>query len=187
MLSESARRRARLTLRETPPGGNNLLFEESYMPLFRRKKPVSDGAWIEVPPGQERTAGSDNLARRGTPTRARGKKNKKQFRVVTVRGRQEQAWLDSGMWQPLQETVIPAEAKAPLHVVHYGTYGSDGMRHDGPPGGAYSSVYDQYAMQGGDLYTRDEVRTLKQWDTRKPFPGFDPKLGSKTLDIYSED
>jgi hypothetical protein len=42
-------------------------------------------------------------------------------------------------------------------------------------------------MPGGDLYTNDEVRRLKQWDTRKPFPGFDPKLGSKTLDIYSED
>ena len=52
---------------------------------------------------------------------------------------------------------------------------------------AYSSVYDRYAMKGGDLYTRDEARVLKQWDTRKPFPGFDPKLGSKTLDIYSED
>ena len=61
------------------------------------------------------------------------------------------------------------------------------MRHDGAPGGAYSSVFDQYAMKGGDLYTRDEARVLKQWDTRKPFPGFDPKLGSKTLDIYSED
>ena len=32
-----------------------------------------------------------------------------------------------------------------------------------------------------------QARVLKQWDTRKPFPGFDPKLGSKTLDIYSED
>ncbi len=29
-------------------------------------------------------------------------------------------------------------------MVHYGTYGSDGMRRDGPPGGAYSAVYEQY-------------------------------------------
>jgi hypothetical protein len=71
--------------------------------------------------------------------------------------------------------------------VHYGTYGSDGMRRDGPPGGSYSAAFEQYRMQGGDLYTRDEARNLYHWDTRKPFPGFDPKLGSKTLDIYSED
>jgi hypothetical protein len=150
------------------------------MPLFRRKKPAGAGSWVEVSPGSEHAVDPN------TPTVVKGKK-KKQFRIVTVRGRQEQAWLDSGMWQPLQETIVPAEAKAPLHVVHYGTYGSDGMRRDGPPGGAYSSVFDQYAMQGADLYTRDEARRLKQWDTRKPFPGFDPKLGSKTLDIYSED
>lgn len=156
------------------------------MPLFRRKKPAGAGAWIEVPPGRQHVEGTDYPSGSGTPTVVKGKK-KKTFRVVTVRGRQEQAWLDSGMWQPLQETVIPAEAKAPLHVVRYGTYSSDGMRRDGAPGGAYSAVYDQYAMQGADLYTRDEARHLKQWDTRKPFPGFDPKLGSKTLDIYSED
>jgi hypothetical protein len=156
------------------------------MPLFKKKKGGFDGAWVEVPPGEERTVASDYPVGAGTPTVVKGKK-KKVFRVVTARGRQEQAWVDSNLWQPLQETIIPAEARAPLTVVRYGTYGSDGMRRDGPPGGAYSSVFDQYAMQGGDLYTRDEVRRLKQWDTRKPFPGFDPKLGSKTLDIYSED
>jgi hypothetical protein len=146
------------------------------MPRMKLKKGNNDGAWFPV----EETDGSN------PPAKGRGKK-KKVFRVLTVRGRQEREWLDSGLWQPLQETVIPAEAKAPPTIVRYGTYGSDGMRNDGPPGGAYSSVYDQYAMQGGDLYTNDEVRRLKQWDTRKPFPGFDPKLGSKTLDIYSED
>ena len=35
--------------------------------------------------------------------------------------------------------------------------------------------------------TRDEARRLNQWDTRYPFPGFDPKEGSITLDLYSED
>ena len=144
------------------------------MPKMKLKKGNNDGAWFPV----EDTGGTD----------AKGKgKKKKVFRVLTARGRQERDWLDSGLWQPLQETIIPAEAKAPQTIVHYGTYGSDGMRADGPPGGSYSSVYDQYAMKGGDLYTNDEVRRLKQWDTRKPFPGFDPKLGSKTLDIYSED
>lgn len=146
------------------------------MPGFKKKKPSSDGSWVEVGPDDPDYSTAIT----------RGKK-KMVFRVITVRGRQEQEWLDSNMWQPLQETVIPAEAKAPLTVVYYGTYGSDGMRRDGAPGGAYSSVFDQYSMQGQDVYTRDEVRRLKQWDTRKPFPGFDPKLGSKTLDIYSED
>ena len=144
------------------------------MPLIKKRKGGGyDGAWVPVEDTSE-------------PGKGRRKK-KKVFRVVTAWGRQQQEWLDSNLWQPLQETVIPEEAKAPLTVVYYGTYGSDGMRHDGAPGGAYSSVYDQYAMQGHDVYTRDEVRRLKQWDTRKPFPGFDPKLGSKTLDIYSED
>src|SRR5438045_1393648 len=143
------------------------------MPLFRKKESY-DGQWVNLPADDS-----------GAPSGK--KKTRRVFRVVTIRGRQEDAWLDSGMWQPLQETVIPQEARAQLTVVHYVTYGSDGMRHDGSPGGAYSSVFDQYAMQGGDLYTRDEARTLKQWDTRRPFPGFDPKLGSKTLDIYSED
>lgn len=144
------------------------------MPLFK-KKINHDGAWV---PAEENDTG---VVLKGRD------KQKKVFRVVTVWGRQQQAWLDSDLWQPLQETIIPAEAKAPLSVVYYGTYGNEGMRRDGAPGGAYSSVFDQYAMQGGDVYTRDEARRLKQWDTRKPFPGFDPKLGSKTLDIYSED
>jgi hypothetical protein len=160
------------------------------MPLFRRKKVSYDGEWVKLQgadPDDVRF-GSENENPDNTTGEGRRKpESKKVFRVVTVRGRQEQAWLDSGMWRPLSETIIPEEARAPLTVVYYGTYGSDGMRHDGPPGGAYSSVFDQYAMQGADLYTRDEARTLKQWDTRKPFPGFDPKLGSKTLDIYSED
>jgi hypothetical protein len=158
------------------------------MPLFKKKAKYG-GSWVPANPNAkpidpDRPASWDGS---NTALPVPGKKGKKMFRVITVRGRQEQEWLDSGLWQPLQETVIPAEAKAPLTVVHYGTYGSDGMRHDGAPGGAYSSVFDQYAMQGQDLYTRDEARRLKQWDTRKPFPGFDPKLGSKTLDIYSED
>jgi len=143
---------------------------------MKLKKGNNDGAWFPV----EEADGSSASGK------GKGKK-KKVFRVLTARGRQEREWLDSGLWQPLQETIIPAEAKAPQTIVRYGTYGSDGMRADGPPGGSYSSVYDQYAMKGGDLYTNDEVRHLKQWDTRKPFPGFDPKLGSKTLDIYSED
>lgn len=144
------------------------------MPSF--KKGGNDGAWIEVPPEQQ-----DVLPNTG------GKKRKKIFRVLTYRGRQEKAWLDSNLWQPLQETVIPQEAKMPMIEVYYGTYGSDGMRRDGAPGGAYSAVFEQYRMQGGDVYTRDEARRLYQWGTRNPFPGFDPKLGSKTLDIYSED
>ena len=152
------------------------------MPLFK-KKVSYDGSWVPSPEGDPNTMYGNESGVSQSPK----PKSKKQFRVVTVWGRKQQAWLDSDMWQPREETIIPAEAKAPLTVVHYGTYGSDGMRHDGPPGGAYSSVFDQYAAQGGDLYTRDEARTLKQWDTRKPFPGFDPKLGSKTLDIYSED
>jgi hypothetical protein len=161
------------------------------MPLFRKKKPNYSGEWVNIPaadmsriPAGNPDATGDQVANVvNTPP----VKNKKSFRVLTVRGRQEQAWLDSGMWQPMVETVFPEEARAPLTKVYFGTYGSDGMRHDGSPAGAYSSVFDQYAMQGGDLYTRDEARSLKQWDTRKPFPGFDPKLGSKTLDIYSED
>ena len=146
------------------------------MPLFKKKKQSHEGSWVEVGPDDP------DYSRAIT----RGKK-KMAYRVITVRGEQEQEWLDSNLWQPLVETVIPAEAKAPQTVVYYGTYGSDGMRRDGSPGGSYSSVFDQYAMQGLDVYTRDEARKLKQWDTRKPFPGFDPKLGSKTLDIYSED
>ena len=145
------------------------------MPLFKKKLRGYDGAWVPADevPGEQPATGR--------------RKKKKVFRVLTVWGRQQQAWLDSNLWQPLQETIIPAEVKAPLTVVRYGTYGSDAMRRDGSPGGAYSSVFDQYAMQGWDVYTRDEARNLKQWDTRKPFPGFDPTLGSKTLDIYSED
>jgi len=161
------------------------------MPMFKKKKPSYSGEWVNIPDANpdarvsaDPDATGDQLANVvNTPA----VKNKKVFRVVTVRGRQEQAWLDSNLWQPMVETIYPEEAKAPLMVMYYGTYGSDGMRHDGAPGGAFSSVYEQYAMTGGDLYTRDEARVLKQWDTRKPFPGFDPKLGSKTLDIYSED
>jgi len=149
------------------------------MAAAKLKKGGNDGAWVTV----EEPAGTNLPA-----TTGKGKtKKKKVFRVLTARGRQEREWLDSGLWQPLQETVVPAEARAPQTVMYYGTYSSDGMRHDGAPCGSYSSVYDQYAMQGGDLYTNDEVIRLKQWDTRKPIPGFDPKLGSKTLDIYSED
>ncbi len=161
------------------------------MPLFNKKKPAYGGEWVRIPDAKPEDVTTRNPDATGDQVanvvNVPAVKNKKVFRVVTVRGRQEQAWLDSGMWRPTVETIIPEEAKAPLTVVYYGTYSSDGMRHDGAPGGAYSSVFDQYAMQGGDLYTRDEARTLKQWDTRKPFPGFDPKLGSKTLDIYSED
>jgi hypothetical protein len=146
------------------------------MPTLKLKKGNNDGEWLPA-----------DQVEGGVRPAPGGKGKKKVFRVLTARGRQEREWLDSGLWQPLQETIIPAEAKAPRTTVYYGTYGSDGMRHDGPAGGSYSSVFDQYAMQGGDLYTNDEVRRLKQWDTRKPFPGFDPKLGSKTLDIYSED
>jgi hypothetical protein len=161
------------------------------MPLFKKKKVSYDGQWVRISDASPEDMGfaseNANLDNTTTIDAGRKHKDKRAFRVVTVRGRQEQAWLDSGMWQPQVETIIPEEARAPLTVMRYGTYGSDGMRHDGQPGGAYSSVFDQYAAQGGDLYTRDEARALKQWDTRKPFPGFDPKLGSKTLDIYSED
>ena len=164
------------------------------MPLFRKKKKGMSlgGAWVSMPDAEPGAvpAGDQLSPRSGDYTglsTGRAPKSKKVFRVVTCRGLQEQKWLDEGLWRPQVETVIPAERNAPLTVMYYGTYGSDGARHDGAPAGAYSSVYDEYAMQGGDLYTRDEARSLKQWDTRKPFPGFDPKLGSKTLDIYSED
>ena len=161
------------------------------MPLFRKKKISYDGEWVKIPSADPDVAEfkSENQSLDNATATDKGPrpKSKRVFRVVTVRGRQEQAWLDSSLWRHPIETVIPEEARAPLTVMYYGTYGSDGLRHDGPPGGAYSSVFDQYAMQGADLYTRDETRMLKQWDTRKPFPGFDPKLGSKTLDIYSED
>ncbi len=159
------------------------------MPLFK-KKPNHDGQWVPASEGNVKGLARKEDTMYGNETALAGgrkPKSKRVFRVITVRGRQEKAWLDSNLWQPQVETVIPAEARAPLTVVYYGTYGSDGMRRDGAPGGAYSSVFDEYAMTGGDLYTRDEARMLKQWDTRKPFPGFDPKLGSKTLDIYSED
>ncbi len=160
------------------------------MPLFK-KKPQYAGGWVDAandPDIENKYVPGPDPTAVGPVEKGRGKKKgKRVFRVTTAWGRQQQEWLDSNLWQPLTETIIPAEAKAPLTVVHYGTYGSDGMRRDGSPGGAYSSVFDQYAMQGNDLYTRDEARRLKQWDTRKPFPGFDPKLGSKTLDIYSED
>ena len=107
--------------------------------------------------------------------------------VLTARGRKEMELLEPGRWEPPIQTVIPAEAEMPQVVIHYGTYGSDGMRRDGPPGGAYSAVYEQYRSRGQDTYTRDEYRLLTQWDTRLPYPGFDPKEGSLTLDIYSED
>jgi hypothetical protein len=149
------------------------------MPGLKRKKGGHDGAWVPVDQADLKPVERARLA--ANPRR------KKVFKVVTVWGRQQQEWLDSNLWQPRVETIIPEEANAPLTTVYYGTYGSDGMRRDGSPGGAYSSVFDQYRMQGGDVYMRDESRRLYQWDTRKPFPGFDPKLGSKTLDIYSED
>ena len=107
--------------------------------------------------------------------------------VLTARGRRELEWLQPERWQPPIQTIIPAEAEAPQVVVRYGTYGSDGIRRDGPPGGAYSAAFEQYRTRGRDIYTRDEYRLLTQWDTRLPYPGFDPKEGSLTLDIYSED
>lgn len=116
--------------------------------------------------------------------RARGYKK---LHVMTVRGKQEQEWLQADRWKPPIDTVVPEEAEAPMLRVHYGTYGSDGIRRDGPPAGAYSQVYDRYRHRGLDVYTRDEARRLNQWDTRYPFPGFDPKEGSITLDLYSED
>ncbi|HMA36283.1 MAG TPA: hypothetical protein VKY74_17635 [Chloroflexia bacterium] len=111
----------------------------------------------------------------------------KKLYVATVRGRRELAWLENDRWRPQIATVVPDEAEAPMVKVHYGTYGSDGLRRDGPPGGAYSAVYERYRHRGLDVYTRDEARRLNQWDTRYPFPGFDPKEGSVTLDLYSED
>src|SRR5213593_3139676 len=100
------------------------------MPLFRKNKVYSDGQWVTVPEDKAIAPADD-----------RKRKARRVFKVVTVRGRQERAWLDSGLWQPREETIIPEEARAPLTVVYYGTYGSDGMRHDGAPGGAYSSVF----------------------------------------------
>jgi len=111
----------------------------------------------------------------------------KKLHVLTVRGRREMAWLQDDRWKPQIDTIVAAEAEAPMVKVHYGTYGSDGLRRDGPPGGAYSAVFERYRNRGVDVYTRDEARRLNQWDTRYPFPGFDPKEGSVTLDIYSED
>lgn len=107
--------------------------------------------------------------------------------VLTVRGRRELELLENNRWQPPIETVVRDEAEAPMIKVQYGTYSSDGVRRDGPPGGAYSAVYERYRHRGLDVYTRDETRRLNQWDTRYPYPGFDPKEGSITLDIYSED
>jgi hypothetical protein len=107
--------------------------------------------------------------------------------VLTVRGRRELEWLNSDHWKPPIDTLVEAEAEAPMIKVRQGTYGSDGVRRDGPPAGAYSAVFDKYRHRGLDVYTRDEARRLNQWDTRYPFPGFDPKEGSITLDIYSED
>ena len=107
--------------------------------------------------------------------------------VLTVRGRLEQELLANERWRPPIATVVEEEAEAPMVKVHYGTYSSDGVRRDGPPGGAYSQAYEKYRHQGLDVYTRDEARRLNQWDTRYPYPGFDPKEGSITLDIYSED
>ncbi|HUS14655.1 MAG TPA: hypothetical protein VM536_06505 [Chloroflexia bacterium] len=111
----------------------------------------------------------------------------KKLYVETARGKQELAWLENNRWQPQIDTVIPDEAEAPLVRIRLGTYGSDGLRHDGQPSAAYSAVYEKYRHRGLDVYTRDEARRLNQWDTRYPFPGFDPKEGSVTLDIYSED
>jgi hypothetical protein len=107
--------------------------------------------------------------------------------VLTVRGRRELEWLAGDHWKPAIDTLVEAEAEAPMIKVRTGTYGSDGLRRDGPPAGAYSAVFEKYRHRGLDVYTRDEARRLNQWDTRYPFPGFDPKEGSITLDIYSED
>jgi hypothetical protein len=134
------------------------------LPFFKKKNKLSDNNELAK-------------AERGT----------RKVYVLTARGRQEQVWLQPGAWEPPIQTVIPAEAEAPMVVVHYGTYGSDGMRRDGPPGGAYSAVYEQFRTRGQDTYTRDEHRQLTEWDTRLPYPGFDPKEGSLTLDLYSED
>jgi len=130
------------------------------LPFFRKK---------EKRPAEEITRGSKKLYH------------------LTVRGKREMEWLQDDRWRPPIDTVVPEEAEAPMIKVRYGTYGSDGVRRDGPPGGAYSAVYEKYRYQGLDVYTRDEARRLNQWDTRYPFPGFDPKEGSVTLDIYSED
>ncbi len=111
----------------------------------------------------------------------------KKLYVLTVRGRREMELLQDERWRPPIQTVVPEEAAAPMLPVHYGTYSSDGVRRDGPPGGGYSAVYEKYRHRGLDVYTRDEARRLNQWDTRYPFPGFDPKEGSITLDLYSED
>src|SRR3954468_20644358 len=89
----------------------------------------------------------------------------RKVRVVTVRGRLEQQLLENERWKPPIETVIPEEAEAPMIKVRYGTYSSDGIRRDGPPGGAYSAVYERYRLQGQDVYTRDEANRLNQWDT----------------------
>jgi hypothetical protein len=134
------------------------------LPFFKKKNKLTE---------------NNELAQAEKPTR--------KVYVLTAHGRQEQAWLDSNAWEPPIQTMIPAEAAAPRVVVHYGTYGSDGMRRDGPPAGAYSAVYEQYRTRGRDTYTNDEHRLLTEWDTRLPYPGFDPKEGSLTLDIYSED
>jgi hypothetical protein len=74
--------------------------------------------------------------------------------VLTVRGRREMAWLEDDRWKPQIDTIVAAEAEAPMVKVHYGTYGSDGLRRDGPPGGAYSAVFDRYRNRGVDVYTR---------------------------------
>src|SRR5438045_8614003 len=121
------------------------------MPLFGKKKANYDGQWVKIPNAdpsiREFKSENQSLDNATAVDKGRKPKNKRVFRVVTVRGRQEQAWLDSGMWQPMQETIIPEEARAPLTVVHYGPYGSDGMRHAGAPGGAYSSALEHDAVK----------------------------------------
>ncbi len=111
----------------------------------------------------------------------------KKLHVLTARGKQEMAWLENDHWKPQIDTITAEEAESPMIRVNLGTYGSDGLRRDGNPAGAYSAVFEKYRNRGLDIYTQDEARRLNQWDTRYPFPGFDPKEGSVTLDIYSED
>src|SRR5439155_17615352 len=111
------------------------------LPFFRKK-------------GKE----DDYLAKAEQPTR--------KTYVLTVRGRQELEWLQPGRWEPPIQTVIPNEAESPLVVTHFGTYGSDGIRLDGPPTGAYSAVYELFRTRGRDIYSRDEHRKVMEWDTR---------------------
>ena len=69
------------------------------MPLFRKKKPNHDGAWVPADQAMSKYEGAGPIGTSGDTSgmsspmpatvQGGGKKKKKVFRVITVRGRQE--------------------------------------------------------------------------------------------------